>query len=530
MTTSYTYDAAGNILKQTITGADGEHLENSWNYDLKDRLTHEKTPSGAVTRYIYDQNDQLIKEIQPYGYHQETDSGKGTIYTYDKNGNLVLITNGLGEVVQALSYNQKNLPITQKDSLGNQTEFTYESDGQLKEIRRGNSIRQEPKRTLQQYEYNARGQIIGIIDGNHEKITYHTDGWGRITATGFSDGVKEGYEYTPAGQVSKTIDGNGNTIEYHYNSLGKVSERIDQLGYKETFQYDEEGNLALHIDRDGRQVQRTYNVFGSPVYEKATDAKGENPCISTWNYDSIGRLICAVCDGHSYEYTYDNQGNLKEKRSNGKRLISYNYDKAGNITEIKDPAGVSSYYEYDLIGRLSRIHSGEEMEVCYTYDPLDRIENIQYGNGIKTTYAYDCSGNISQLETKTKDTVLLSFTYQYDGNGNRTSKIGTQGITARNSALQSATIGNITEESNALALHPAVMGNITEGSSALQPSVMDIHYQYDIRGQLLQERRNGASVHYTYDAAGNRIKKNRSTKRNQIPLQSEKPASPKRGC
>ena len=268
MTTSYTYDAAGNILKQTITGADGEHLENSWNYDLKDRLTHEKTPSGAITRYIYDQNDQLIKEIQPYGYHPETDSGRGTIYTYDKNGNLVLITNGLGEVVQALSYNLKNLPITQKDSLGNQTEFTYESDGQLKEIRRGNIIRQEPKRTLQQYEYNARGQIVGIIDGNHEKITYHTDGWGRITATGFSDGVKEGYEYTPAGQVSKTIDGNGNTIEYHYNSLGKVSERIDQLGYKETFQYDKEGNLALHIDRDGRRVQRTYNVFGSPVYEK----------------------------------------------------------------------------------------------------------------------------------------------------------------------------------------------------------------------------------------------------------------------
>ena len=412
--------------------------------------------------------------------------------------------------MQELSYNLKNLPITQKDSLGNQTEFTYESDGQLKEIRRGNSIRQEPKRTLQQYEYNARGQIVGIIDGNHEKITYHTDGWGRITATGFSDGVKEGYEYTPAGQVSKTIDGNGNTIEYHYNSLGKVSERIDQLGYKETFQYDEKGNLALHIDRDGRQVQRTYNVFGSPVYEKSTDAKGENPCISTWNYDSIGRLICAVCDGHSYEYTYDNQGHLKEKRSNGKRLISYTYDKAGNITEIKDPAGVSTCYEYDLIGRVSRIHSGKEMEVCYTYDPLDRIENIQYGNGIKTTYAYDCNGNISQLETKTKDAVLLSFTYQYDGNGNRTAKVGTQGMTVRSSALQSTTMGNIIEGSNTL--QSAVMGNITEGSSALQPTAMDIRYQYDIRGQLLQERRNGASVHYTYDAAGNRIRKTEAQK------------------
>ena len=85
-----------------------------------------------------------------------------------------------------------------------------------------------------------------------------------------------------------------------YNSLGRVRERIDQLGDKETFQYDEEGNLARHADRDGRQVQRIYNIFGDPVYEKATDADGKNPCISIWRYDCIGRLVQAVCDGHSY--------------------------------------------------------------------------------------------------------------------------------------------------------------------------------------------------------------------------------------
>ena len=137
-------------------------------------------------------------------------------------------------------------------------------------------------------------------------------------------------------------------------------------------------------------------------------------------------------------------------------------------------------------------------------------KNIQYGNGIKTTYEYDCNGNISQLETKTKDAVLLSFTYQYDGNGNRTAKVGTQGITAGSCSLQSNVMGNITKGSSAL--QPSVMGNITEGSSALQPSVMDIRYQYDIRGQLLEERRNGASVHYMYDAAGNRIRKTEAQK------------------
>ena len=111
----------------------------------------------------------------------------------------------------------------------------------------------------------------------------------------------------------------------------------------------------------------------------------------------------------------------------------------------------------------------------YGYDGLDRIEHIHYGNGVQTNYAYDCDGNISHLETKTESAVLLSFDYQYDGNGNRTAKTGIQGLTAGISAL-------------------------------------DIRYQYDVRGQLLEECRNGAAVRYAYDAAGNRIQKTEGEK------------------
>ena len=72
--------------------------------------------------------------------------------------------------------------------------------------------------------------------------------------------------------------------------------------------------------------------------------------------------------------------------------------------------------------------------------------------------------------------MLLFFAYQYDGNGNRTAKIGTQAS--------------------------AALECVTAGSSAL-----NISYQYDVRGQLLEERRNGDSVCYAYDQAGNRIRK-----------------------
>ena len=470
----YAYDAAGNVLKQAILGADGECLESSTRYDLKDRATHRTNPAGGITRYLYDRNDRLRKEISPYGYEPESDDGAGVSYTYDSRGNRLRTTNALGEVVQELSYNLRNQPVIQKDTFGNRTELSYELDGKIKDVRRSGNH----QRILQQYEYNARGQITGVVDGNRNPISYDVDSWGRITGIGFADGVKEGYEYTPAGQVSRTIDGNGNAVQYRYNSLGKVSERTDQLGFTETFRYDEEGNLSLHIDRDGRQLQRACNVFGQPVYEKASDAEGKHTNISTWHYDSLGRVTRAVCDGKSYEYIYDAYGNLKEKRSNGKRLVSYTHDRAGQITEIRDPEGVCTRYEYDILGRRSRIFNDDGLEVRYGYDALNRICDIRYGNGVKTAYTYDGDGNVRTLETRAGEDVLLSFAYRYDGNGNRTAKTGTQ-----------AALGGITSE-------------ITAGNNAL-----DISYNYDVRGQLLEERRNGASVCYAYDKAGNRIRK-----------------------
>ena len=48
----------------------------------------------------------------------------------------------------------------------------------------------------------------------------------------------------------------------------------------------------------------------------------------------------------------------------------------------------------------------------------------------------------------------------------------------------------------------ATLGDIISGSNAL-----DLSYAYDVRGQLLEERRNGASVCCAYDKAGNRIRK-----------------------
>ena len=465
-TVRYAYDAAGNLVQETVEGADGTILTSSCQYDRKDRLTRRAAPSGASRSYVYDQNDNLIKELQAYGENEREGFATVTAYEYDSRGNRIRQVNGLGQTVQEWGYDLQDNVIRQKDGLGNETEISYTLDGRARALRQG-----EKGKAIQSCRYDARGRVLGITDGNSQTVTYDTDAWGRITGIGFADGVRETYAYTSAGQIKTSTDGKGNLVQYRYNSLGKVRERRDQLGGTEQFQYDAEGNLALYIDRDGKQVHRSYNALGNLVYERAVDEKGEHPCIRTYRYDSIGRLMQAVSDGHSYEYQYDEKGRLKEKRSSGKRLVSYEYDPAGRIRSMTDPAGVTTRYEYDLLGRMNRIHSKEGMEVGYEYDCLDRITQLAYGNGVETEYRYDGSGNIEKLETKRGERILLSFCYTYDGNGNRIHKKGRQ-------CLPDGTEREI-----------------------------DISYGYNLRNQLAEETRNGAATKYSYDAAGNRLSK-----------------------
>lgn len=117
----YAYDEAGNVLKCTVLGTDGECLETGFRYDLKDRLTRRTNPSGAVLRYLYDRNDKMTKVISPYAYEPEIDDGAGTTFAYDSRGNRVRVINALGEMVQELSYNLQNRPVMQKDAFGNRT-------------------------------------------------------------------------------------------------------------------------------------------------------------------------------------------------------------------------------------------------------------------------------------------------------------------------------------------------------------------------------------------------------------------------
>lgn len=63
----------------------------------------------------------------------------------------------------------------------------------------------------QELEYDARGRITGIVDGNGSETKYLLDEWGRITGVVKADGSTERYAYNFAGAMVSSTDGEGHT-------------------------------------------------------------------------------------------------------------------------------------------------------------------------------------------------------------------------------------------------------------------------------------------------------------------------------
>ena len=456
----FAYDYAGNVIWVTGQGKDGEALTLTYQYDWKNRLIKKETPDHGSWEYQYDANDRIRTqsfEKNPMFYQ-----------TYDLQGNVIVHHNGLGELVQKLTYDQAKRVQTQEDAGHALARIVYTANGCPKRIQRGSQV-------LQEYQYEAQGHLSHTVDGNQNQTYFATDGWGRITRALHADGSEESYHYNAAGLITDTVDGNGNRIAYEYNSFGKVSMITDQLGEKDYFTYDPEGNQIEHLDRNGNRVTVNYNVDGNILSQKAVDANGAREITNHYTYDSFGRLKLAVSGGMCYTYEYTQEGRLKRKSSSGRTLIAYTYHTDGQRASLTDVTGKTVFYRYDSLRRLKSLvnKQGQEL-VRYVYDAQNRIKETQYGTGITTAYEYGGDGQISRLTTRSTahsgNDIFLDYHYRYDGNGNRTEK----------------------------------QGSVWDGESNKEETV---RFYYDSKNQLSKEWYGNQKTSYAYDAAGNRIQK-----------------------
>jgi RHS repeat-associated protein len=498
LTTSYGYDAAGNLL--SITLPDASALTNT--YDAAHRLvgtsdlfsnkiaytldafgdrtnTAVSNPAATVTRQHSGTFDALGRLLDDVG-----GVGQTTAYSYDSNGNRLTIIDPLSRLTQqsfdalnrvtqitdpamgstGISYDGHDRPLSVTDPNGNTTSYTYDGFGDvIQEV--------SPARGTTVYRYDLDGNLIKRTDARGAIADYTYDALDRVTATTYPADTAENVSYTydqaaggfGVGRLTSVTDAAG-TLSRAYDERGNVltESRVHGSGASAVtlltkYTYDAASRIASIAYPSGAVVAYTRDAMGriTAVTEKALGASTSTTVVSSVTYQPFGPSSgLTYGNGVAESRSFDLDYRLMSVAGTGSTQIqhlAYGYNAANDVLSITDAvtSANSQAFGYDVLDRLTSA-SGGYGSLGYTYDANGNrlTENPSAPmtlDGISssiTTLAYNQSGRLASTSAGTSQITQ----YTYDAFGQRLSKVGN--VTAT-TLFQYSVGGQLLEETNA---------------------------------------------------------------------------------
>jgi len=370
-----------------------------------------QNPSGAVWRYEYDSDQNLVQTVSPMG--------SAAHLQYDEDRNVIRVTDPLSNTL-AYQYNSQFNKISAiTDPRGNHINVGYDTRGNPHEITYPDSTREimahDMQGNIEQYTTRGGNTILSMYN---EK--------GQMLNKTYPDGSWAGYTYDDAGNMVSASDPNG-TIRMEYNIRHQLTRITYPCGYWLNYTYDSSGRLTRKSLWDGRALAYEYDALGH--LSRISDENNRE--IVRYRYDDAGRLVKKLLPSNaSTTYIYDADGQitrLANYHGNGTILsfFDYSYDPDGNVIAADTPEGRYTY-EYDAIGQLTKVTSPDGSRTRFTYDGAgNRISMETDGNAIAyttnalnqythagpATFTYDANGN---LASKTEGSNTTTYTYDMD--------------------------------------------------------------------------------------------------------------------
>ena len=478
---SYTYDENGNIT--AVVDIQGQQTKYDYNADGTD-LIRQTLPNGAVLEYTYDDHHNPITAT----------SGTGVAYffTYDKYGNNTKVTVDYDttfdpeeEIPQGEENQEPAPPVPSGNGMTASAEYTDDGNRLLKTI--------DALGNVTQYSYNANTNVL-------EWVQYPND----------TDATRTEYTYDSlyrqASATATTSSGSALSAQYSYTD--DLLTAIETASTTYSFGY---GDFALRssISIGSRTlISDSYTNDANRYLQQQTYGNGDHV---SYSYDDHGRLLAQTWeDGDTVSYTYDNSGALATVYDSATgRTTTYYYDFTDRLMKYAVTGTNYSHsveYRYDDTNNLlSLVESinGTEKATSYTYDKDNRVtsaENVINKDEedelkVKETYTYDSYGRVTQKVTKKGETVILTEVYTYKTyNGQPTTQVASH--TTQNAAGTVVSSYTYSYDAN---------GNITEICDVTTATHYSTTYQYDSANQLIREnnQRRGTTWTWEYDDAGN---------------------------
>ena len=432
---------------------------------------------GNETKLIY-QNGLLAQVEDTYGSKIK--------FQYDASHRLVKITDPLDRITE-LSYDAYNNLASIKDPLSQTASCTYNERHQIvsKTDKNGNKW---------QYEYDATGHPVGILDGNGDVVFRLTNGTGWATNL-YDLFLYKQRTYVPS--VTTRTDGRGKKWEYHYNKDGLLTKVVTPDNYITTYEYDPITlNLASETDCNGNTTSYEYDAMGNRT--KVTDALGNE---TVYTYDPTFNLVTSMTDpdGDVTIYEYDTSGNLIKETDALGNVSTYTYNTNGNILTVTDCNGNITTYEYDIYGNRIKEKDALGCETHYAYDLIGNMLTRTDANGHTITYEYD---PLDRLKKET-DPKWCTITYTYDGEGNRLTVTDARGTTTYEYDLRDRLV-KITDAMGGVTAY-TYDGNDNKIAETNARGFTNT-YEYDPQNRLIKIIDAKLCVTMTtYDCAGNKI-------------------------
>lgn len=495
-TSSFNYDANGNLLQKTITDTN--------------------TQQSRVWTYTYNTLGQVLTADGP-----RTDVNDVTTYTYytdstttHKPGDLWTATNAKGHVTTFNSYDAHGHVTQMTDPNGLVTTFTYDLRNRLKT--------KTVNGATTTYGYDLAGNLTSVTKPTGVSFTFTYDAAHRLTDIIDAQGGKIHYTLDLIGNRTKEqiLNAAGTVVKTKsrsYDALSRLAQEIGAYNQTKSFQYDANGNLKLITDANGHSLQKSYDTLNRLIQD--TDALNGQ---TDYQYDSLGHLI-QVLDANNLAttYQYNAFGDVLALNSPNTGLTQYGYDNAGNLVQKTDASNTTGTYAYDVLNRLTSVtYPNGDANVTRVYDTgtnqKGRLTSASRGT-VTTTYGYDLLGNVTSTSANSlpwggnaigysynADNQVVDIAYgasrdvqyQYDTTG-QVSQVSVHDV---DKGAHSTNGYNVTRTlaSNITHLPFGPVKSLTYGNGLALNRAYDNDYR--LAGQTVGTNQ---SLGYSYDAGGN---------------------------
>lgn len=434
--------------------------QRGWSLSEVDREYHVRAPDGLT--HVFRRSGEVPDDVARVA--RVVRGAEALTFTYDRADRLVEIADRERTRVVAVEW----------------------SDGRITTITLTAHPLREGGRPLAliRYEYDARRDLVGVVDryghrrvyaydANHRVVSrsdrngyhfeYEYDAEGRCVAARGEDGV-EGVRlrYMPEAQATAVQQADGGEWLHRYDEWGSIVEIFDPYGGSRRFEHDAEGRLVAETDPGGNRRTALHDESGQVVAWRNA-AGGVRPVDDPTGPPAhrvpgtpaeleLGDLAERILRGapaasagiepllHGGASIFsalfperdprvedrcrrDEQGLLLAEEREGTKPRRWSYTPNGWVRSYVDHEGGRYEFEYKSWNHrvLARDPLGRELR--YEYTPREELAAVVDPAGNRHEYRYD----LRNLLTEVRHSGALVETYEHDRAGNLTTKRDARG-------------------------------------------------------------------------------------------------------